>query len=161
MIRKVSVHDAAHIAAIYNYYIKNTTITFETEPVSEQEMAHRIGQIASHYPYFVATDHDGQITGYCYAHLWKEKDAYKFTAETTIYVHPDHHRRGIGRRLMAALLAACKENGLHNLIACITVPNEASVELHEKLGFKQVSHFHEVGFKFGQWLDIYDFEFIL
>ena len=157
MIRSVSPDDAAQIAGIYNHYIEQTTITFETEPVSETEIRQRIETIASHYPYWVE-EQDGRITGYCYAHQWKEKKAYQYTAETTVYVHPDHLRQGTGRRLMTTLLASCREKGLHNLIACITYPNAASVRLHEQLGFRQASRFHEVGRKFGQWLDIYDFE---
>ena len=138
MIRTVTLNDAQAIADIYNEYIVHTCITFETAPVSPAEMADRIRTISSTYPYFVY-EADGEMLGYCYAHGWKEKQAYRQTAETTVYV----------------------KKGLHVLIACITYPNEASVRLHEKLGFKQVSRFNEVGRKFGQWLDIYDFQLVL
>ena len=160
MIRPVTPADAAAIAAIYNHYVLHTTITFETAPVSEDEMRQRIAHISAHYPYLVE-ESGGTLTGYCYAHRWKEKEAYRLTAETTVYVAPDHHRQGTGRRLMSALLEASQQQGLHNLVACITVPNEASVRLHTSLGFRQVSRFSEVGRKFGQWLDIYDFEKLL
>ena len=160
MIRKVLPEDAKNIADIYNTYIEHTTITFETSPVSEEEMRNRIRQISSHYPYFVY-ETDGEVVGYCYAHQWKEKEAYSNTAETTIYLKNDQCGKGIGRRLMDTLINACKEAGMHALIACITVPNEASVKLHKALGFRQVSRFYEVGYKFGRRLDIYDFERIL
>ena len=160
MIRPATPADAAAIAAIYNHYILHTTVTFETEPVSETEMRRRMEEIAASYPYLVE-ETDGCLTGYCYAHRWKEKEAYRLTAETTIYVRPDRQRQGCGRRLLAALLEACRTQGLHSLVACITVPNEASVCLHRTFGFQQVSRFAEVGRKFGQWLDIYDFECIL
>ena len=106
-------------------------------------------------------EENGRVAGYCYAHAWKEKQAYSRTAETTVYLHPDSTGRGMGRQLMTALVDSCRQKGLHVLIACITVPNEASVRLHESLGFRQVSRFNEVGQKFGRWLDVYDFQLTL
>lgn len=160
MIRTVTLNDAQAIADIYNEYVLHTCITFETEAVSTPEMAERIQTISSVYPYFVY-EADGEILGYCYAHAWKEKQAYQQTAEITVYVKNGYVRQGIGLALMQQLIEASRESGLHALIACITYPNEASVRLHEKLGFRQVSRFYEVGRKFGQWLDIYDFQLIL
>ena len=112
------------------------------------------------YPCLVCEE-NGKVAGYCYAHAWKEKQAYSHTAETTVYLHPDSKGRGMGRQLMTALVDSCRQKGLHVLIACITVPNEASVRLHESLGFRQVSRFNEVGQKFGRWLDVYDFQLTL
>lgn len=160
MIRTVTLNDAQAITEIYNHYILHTCITFETEPVSTDEMAARIKAISFVYPYFVY-ESDGEILGYCYAHGWKEKQAYQQTAETTVYVKNGYAHQGIGQALMQQLIEASKASNLHVLIACITYPNEASVRLHEKLGFRQVSRFYEVGRKFGQWLDIYDFQLIL
>lgn len=160
MIRKVAPTDIAEITTIYNYYIANTCITFETEPVTEKEMTSRMKAISNRYPYLVMEE-EGRLIGYCYAHAWKEKKAYGLTAEVTIYLHPDFQRKGYGRRLLTALIDSCRSYGLHVLIACITVPNVPSVHLHEALGFRQVSRFNEVGQKFGQWLDIYDFQLIL
>ncbi len=160
MIREVCLKDAKDIAEIYNTYIEQTTITFETSPVNEEEMRKRIQDISAHYPYFVY-EKNGEIIGYCYAHKWKEKKAYNHTAETTIYLKRNQCGKGIGKELMNTLIDACKEKGIHALIACITVPNEASVKLHESLGFQQVSRFYEVGYKFDRRLDVYDFERIL
>lgn len=159
-VRRVSGKDASDIAKIYNFYIENTTITFETMPISSDEMAKRVESISSSYPYLVY-EKEGRILGYCYAHLWKEKAAYQLTAEVTIYVASDSRSHGIGSELMERLLDECNKAGLHSLIACITVPNDASVKFHEKYGFKQVSYFREVGRKFDKWLDIYDYELIL
>ena len=156
MIREVCLKDAKDIAEIYNTYIEQTTITFETSPVNEEEMRKRIQDISAHYPYFVY-EKNGEIIGYCYAHKWKEKKAYNHTAETTIYLKRNQCGKGIGKELMNTLIDACKEKGIHALIACITVPNEASVKLHESLGFQQVSRFYEVGYKFDRRLDVYDF----
>lgn len=160
MIRKVLPTDISAITAIYNYYIGNTCITFETEPVTEKEMTGRMETISRHYPYLVMEE-EGQLIGYCYAHAWKEKKAYGHTAEVTIYLHPDFQQKGYGKKLLTALIETCRNHGLHVLIACITVPNAPSIRLHEALGFRQVSRFNEVGKKFGQWLDIYDFQLIL
>ena len=160
MIRKVSLDDVPQIAAIYNYYIENTAITFETEKLTDDEMRRRIAAIAADNPYFVE-DVDGIIIGYSYFHRWKEREAYKHSVETSVYVHPDHHHHGTGRKLMHALIDAAKDYDVHCMIACVTCPNEPSENLHHELGFKQVSLFKEVGKKFGQWLDVYDFELIL
>lgn len=98
MIRKVRKEDTPAIAAIYNHYIAHTTITFELEPVSEEEMWTRIQHISEKYPYFVY-ETEGQIAGYCYVHGWKEKAAYNQSAETTIYLAPSHTGKGIGKEL--------------------------------------------------------------
>lgn len=159
-MRKVTLQDARAIAGIYNYYIEHTTSTFEQEPVSEEEIRNRILSISSRYPYYVE-ESGGQVTGYCYAHLWKERAAYARTLETTVYVAPGEERKGIGTRLMNRLIDDCRQAGIHSLIACITADNHPSLLLHEHLGFVQVSRFQEVGFKFGRWLDIVDCQLLL
>lgn len=151
------MQDATQIADIYNRYVNETTVTFELDQVSEAEMRERIRMIAAHYPYLVY-EQDNRIIGYCYAHGWKDKAAYSRTVETTVYLHPSFKHRGIGSSLMKALIQACGEAGFHTLIACITEGNGESVALHEKFGFRQASHFHEVGYKFGRWLGIVDYE---
>jgi len=160
MIRPVTSDDAAAIASLYNYYIENTTITFETEPVSVSEMCARITDISSKYPYFVYEE-NGTVSGYCYANVWKKKHAYHTTVESTVYVDKDRQRRGIGEALMNVLIKELKDRQFHAIIACITTPNPESIRIHEKLGFRQVSAFREVGLKFKQWLDIGDWELIL
>ncbi len=160
MIRKVNPADAATIAAIYNHYVAESDATFDTDAVSVDDMRQRILAIAQHYPYLV-WEEDGRVVGFCYAHGWKTKPAYNLTLETTIYIDPEYARRGIGQRLMLQLIDECRESGFHTLIACITGGNEASVLLHEKLGFKKVSHFESVGLKFGRWLDVVDYQLML
>ena len=146
MIRQVEFQDAKAITDIYNEYVLHSVATFDTEPVQEEEMRARIAEI---------------ITGYCYAHTWKEPSAYRYTLETTVYLSPGHTGKGIGMLLMQRLIEACRENGYRALIACITEGNEASNILHERLGFKQVSHFKKVGLKFDRWLDVADYELLL
>lgn len=160
MIRNVELQDAAQIADIYNGYVKNTDISFETEQVGKAEMQERIRQIAARYPYIVY-EKEGRIAGYCYAHEWKERAAYSKTLETTVYLHPAFKRQGIGNALMRALIEECRKSGFHALIACITDDNKGSIALHEQLGFRQVSHFKEVGYKFGRWLGVVDYELLL
>lgn len=160
MIRKVGVRDVQSITAIYNDYVVNSVATFETEPVTEEEMGERIRNISSHYPYFVFEE-NGIIKGYCYAHAWKERAAYCNTLETTVYVSSADKRKGIGRLLMGELIKDCRQRGFSVLIACITEGNDGSVFLHQKLGFKQVSHFEKVGVKFDRSLDVVDYELML
>mgnify|MGYP002293134803 CR=1 FL=1 len=160
MIRNVSLRDAKAIVDIYNEYVVNSVATFETEPLRVEEMEGRIAGISASYPYLVYVDQD-EVVGYCYAHTWKERSAYRYTLETTVYLSPGHTGKGIGMLLMQRLIEACRENGYRALIACITEGNEASNILHEKLGFKQVSHFKKVGLKFDRWLDVADYELLL
>lgn len=159
-IRSVVLEDASEIARIYNYYIENGTQTFEVDAVSEAEMSERIGLISASFPFFIC-DVGGKIAGYCYAHLWKQRPAYRNTLETTVYVSPEYLQRGIGRRLMEVLIEECRRRGFHVLIACITGGNSASEQLHLGLGFKRVSLFEKVGEKFGRVLDVSDFELML
>lgn len=160
MIREVKLQDAKAITEIYNEYVMHTVATFETEPLQEDVMCSRIAEISAHFPYFVY-EINTEVVGYCYAHTWKEKDAYKYTLETTVYLSPAHTGKGIGKLLMQKLVEECRRQGYHALIACITAGNEASKSLHRGLGFKQVSHFEKVGLKFGRWLDVIDYELLL
>lgn len=160
MIREVTAHDVEAITRIYNHYVLHTTITFETEAVSVEEMKYRILHIVEHYPYLVY-EVDGKVVGYCYAHQWKSKAAYRFSAESTIYLDPEYKGKGIGKQMMCRLIEECRERGLHALIACITAGNGASDALHLGLGFEQVSHFKRVGIKFDTWLDVFDYELLL
>lgn len=157
MIRKAILEDAKAIVDIYNGYVINSVATFETEPLTEAAMRMRMEQMIPQFPYFVDVE-DGRVAGYCYAHLWKEREAYRHTLETTVYLAPGFIGKGIGRALMEHLIAACRKSDYRVLIACITAGNEASNVLHEKLGFEQVSHFVKVGRKFDRWLDVVDYE---
>ena len=158
MIRTVTEDDAAAITDIYNYYVSETTVSFETTPLSVSEMLQRIRTIAVSFPYFVAEE-EGRVVGYSYAHLWKEREAYCHTWEVTIYLAHDCKGRGIGSRLMRQLVdACCAREDCGQLIACITAENAASIAFHSRMGFEKVSHFKRVGFKFDRWLDVVDME---
>ena len=160
MIRYVTQRDVKRITEIYNDYIINTTISFEVKPLTEDEMRNRIESVLAHGP-FLVWEEDGEIAGYCYAHPWKERAAYHNTLETTVYLAPQYFRRGIGSQLMRELINQCRVDNIKVLIACITANNEASIKMHEALGFKQVSYFSQVGENFGQWLDVIDMHLTL
>ena len=160
MIRKVKRMDAAAITAIYNHYVLHSVATFDTDPVSESAMWEKVSQIAAKYPCWVEEEAE-EVIGYCYAHPWKEKDAYHTTLETTIYLDPAHTGKGIGKRMMEQLIADCRTRGFRALVACITADNVGSCHLHERLGFRKVSHFVQVGQKFDRWLDVVDYELLL
>lgn len=160
-IRPVSLTDCEAITDIYNHYITRTVISFETEALTPEEMAERIRHISSRYPYFVSVSPEGEIEGYCYAHPWKERAAYAGTLESTVYLHPDRTGAGTGAELMKVLIKECRDRGVDNLIACITYGNHASCRMHERLGFRKVSHFRRVGRKFGLSLDVVDYQLSL
>jgi len=160
MIRGIKSDDAAAISAIYNYYVENTVITFEEEPVSVKTMEERIRAITAHYPALV-WEEAGEILGYAYVHAWHERSAYRFTAEDSIYLKHGLEGKGIGTALFKRLLEEVRKLDLHALMSVITVPNAVSVGFHEKFGFKQAGCFAEAGFKFGRRLDVGYWELIL
>jgi phosphinothricin acetyltransferase len=153
MIRAATPDDAAAIAAIYNHYIATTTISFEEQAVTAAEMAQRIRDICATLPWLVRED-GGRIAGYAYATKWRVRSAYRFSAETSVYVEPGRGGQGIGSALYTALLAELRARGVHMAIGGIAQPNPASVALHERLGFVKVAHFSEVGRKFDRWIDV-------
>lgn len=152
-IRACNQGDIPAICSIYNHYIAHTVITFEETPVSFAEMQKRVETNSQLFPWLVYEDNE-EIIGYAYASKWKDRSAYKYTAEVTVYLHPAHCAKGIGSILYQALIEQLSKNGIHVLLACIAIPNTASETIHEKFGFHQVAHFREVGFKFGRWLDV-------
>jgi phosphinothricin acetyltransferase len=153
-LRSASAADAAPICAIYNNYVETTTITFEEDAVTEQDMAQRIADVgAAKLPWLVLEVSD-KVVGYAYATKWRARPAYRYSVESTIYLDREFAGRGLGRMLYSELLDQLRERGLHLVIGGIALPNESSVALHEKLGFSKAAHFTEVGMKFGRWIDV-------
>jgi len=153
MIRTVALDDAKQLAAIYNHYVLNTVVTFDDVPFSEGEFKDKIANIITNYPFFVFEE-DNKILGYAYANKWREKPAYRHTVESTVYVHHEAQGKQIGFKLYTELLNHLRTQDYHVVVGGLTLPNEASVKLHEKFGFKQVAHFKQVGLKFNTWLDV-------
>lgn len=161
MIRPALLADTEAIARIYNHYIFNTVITFEEQVVTPQAMARRIDDVyAVSLPWLVA-ESSGTIAGYAYASRWKDRSAYRYAVESTVYLDPAALGVGFGSQLYEALLADLRQQKLHTVIGGIALPNEASTRLHEKFGFRKVAHFKEVGYKFGQWVDVGYWQLIL
>ncbi len=152
-IRHARNEDAAQIAEIYNYYITSTHHTFETEPLAASDMTARIEDVSSGYPFLVA-EKDGEVLGYAFAVQFKLRDAYEHSAEVSIYVKNEAKQKGIGTRLYDQLFKELGETLTHAIVAGIAMPNDASIAFHEKLGFKKVAHFREVGYKLGRWIDV-------
>lgn len=154
MIRDVTFHDAQSIADIYNHYIVHTTVTFEEQPVTDVAIRSRIQLTQESSLPWLVVEQDSQILGYAYASRWKDRSAYRFSVEVSVYLHHENTRQGNGAKLYEALFERLSASGLHTAIGGITLPNAASVALHEKFGMKKVAHFEEVGKKFGRWLDV-------
>ena len=151
MIRSIKTSDAKQITEIYNYYVINTLVTFDIEPLSVSEFENRIENFK--YDWLVYEENN-KILGYAYAGKWRKKQAYNNTLECTVYLKNGVSGRGIGSTLYSNLIHCCKQKDIKILIGGLTLPNEASIRLHEKFGFEKVAHFKKVGFKFNQWCDV-------
>lgn len=152
-IRTATTADAAAICRIYNDYVADTIISFEEAPVTVETMAERISEVVATMPWLVLEE-DERLVGYAYATAWRPRAAYRFTAESTIYLRPDVTRRGLGVELYMRLLDELRQRGFHCVIGTIALPNRASVALHEKLGFVKRGRMPGIGRKFGRWVDV-------
>ncbi len=145
--------DAAACAAIYAPYVRDSAVSFEDDPPSPIEIERRIARVSDSFPWLVA-ERDGQVIGFAYASQHHGRDAYRWAAEASIYVDASHHRRGVGRALYEALFALLRRQRIHVVCAGITLPNEASVGLHESLGFEPIGVYRAIGYKAGAWRDV-------
>ncbi|MDR2246593.1 MAG: GNAT family N-acetyltransferase [Treponema sp.] len=153
MIRPVTPEDAAAICGIYNYYIENTTVTFEEEAVPVPVMENLINTVTAKYPWLVYEEGE-ELLGYACVHPWHKRSAYRFTVEDSIYLGRGQTGRGLGKALLARLLEEVWKLDAHALMSVIACPNEASTALHERFAFKPVGCFAQVGYKFGRRLDV-------
>ena len=145
--------DAAACAAIYAPHAADGTASFEEVAPGAAEMADRIRRVQVAHPWLVEED-DGEVTGYAYASPHNPRPAYRWSVDVAVYVHPDHHRRGVGRRLYDELFARLRRQGFRRVCAIIVLPNPGSIGLHEALGFSRVGVFERVGWKHGAWRDV-------
>jgi phosphinothricin acetyltransferase len=152
-VRKATLDDAGAIARIYAPYVTDTAISFETEPVSAEQVAQRMQEADGLYPWFVATE-ENAVVGYAYAAQFRIRPAYRFAVETSIYLEQGAQGRGVGTALYRALLDQLTKQGFTQAIAGITLPNEASVRVHERVGFALVGIYKDIGYKLGRWRDV-------
>ena len=153
VIRPAISNDAAAIAQIYRPYVEDSRISFEDVAPDTNEMARRLrGETPGLYPWLVAED--GKVLGFATSSAFRTRRAYRWCVETGIYLDRDAHGRGIGRELLTALLEQLQRQGFVSAIGAIALPNDPSVRLHEALGFIHTGTYREVGFKFGEWIDV-------
>lgn len=153
LVRLATPGDAAGILDIYSPYIANTSFTFETDLPSVDEFAERIRTYLTQWPWLVS-EMNGQITGYAYATRYRERTAYQWCVESSIYIHDDFQKAGIGKLLYSALFEILKRQGFNNVYAVINLPNEKSVAFHEKMGFQYFATYEKVGYKLGKWKNV-------
>jgi phosphinothricin acetyltransferase len=153
-IRAAEPTDLPDIREIYNHYVMNSTVTFDEKAMTLAELRRKFAQVTKlGMPFIVAENPRGQILGYAYVYPWKQKAAYRFTVENSIYLGPASTGKGLGKALMAELLARAKAAGIKEVIAVIADKGaEASIQMHKNFGFKDIGHMGRVGFKFGRWL---------
>ncbi len=156
-IRAADIEDAAELLGIYSYYVLNSAASFEYEPPSLEEFTARIAAATEKYPYLVVESENG-LAGFAFAHPFRERRAYDYAAEVTIYIHPDDRHKGLGRELYAALEHGLGEMGVRGVYACIAVPDGEDERLrpdsplfHEAMGYKLCGTFKNCGYKFGKW----------
>lgn len=149
-VRLATIADAKEIVDIYSPNILNAATSFETEVPQAEEMQKRIETILLKYPWIVC-EVDGKIAGYVYASKHRDREAYQWSCECTVYMHNDFKGLGIGKELYLLLFAILKLQGFRNVYAGITLPNQASVSIHEKCGFEHFATYENIGYKFGRW----------
>ena len=152
-LRVATPADAPAIQRIYAPHVEETAVSFATTVPSVEALERKIGATLRQNPWLVC-ERDGDVVGYAYAGPFRERDAYRWTTETSVYVDREAHREGVGRALYGALLDLVNAQGYASACGVVTLPNPASVGLHESLGFEHVGTFEDVGYKHGAWHDV-------
>jgi len=160
VIRLVQENDAEDICTIYNHYVVNTHFTFEENILPKHLMWERIRKVSKQFPWYICEVGD-EVVGYAYANHWKTRSAYRYTAESTIYLKHDHQGKGIGYELYQNLIDNLIKTGFHSILASIALPNDISIQFHQKFGYRQVGIIKEVGYKFGRQIDVVIMQLIL
>jgi L-amino acid N-acyltransferase YncA len=154
ILRPSADADVAAITAIYAHWVQTSSVSFEVDPPDAGEIARRRADILARSLPYLVVESEGAVAGYAYATLYRPRVAYRFTVEDSVYLHPDYVRKGLGRRLVSAVVAACEDLGYRQMLAVIGGrDNLASIGLHQACGFTQAGVLRSVGFKFGRWED--------
>ncbi|HEY0493734.1 MAG TPA: GNAT family N-acetyltransferase [Candidatus Dormibacteraeota bacterium] len=152
-VRDASEADGSACARIYEPYVRETAVTFETEPPSDEDMAQRIGAALTTHAWLVL-EAEGRVAGYAYGGPFRSRAAYRWSAEVSVYLEQGFERRGGGRALYEALFSRLAERGFRTAVAGMTLPNDASVALHRSMGFEPVGTYRAIGWKLGAWHDV-------
>lgn len=153
VVRDATVQDLPAVVRVYNHYVETSTATFDEEPQTLEQRLEWLKRHGNRYPVLVA-ELNGVVVGWASISPFSERPGYRLTVESSVYVHFQHTGRGFGTRLMTDLIARANSLGYHCMVARIADGNEGSIRLHEKLSFRRVGTMEEVGYKFGQWLDV-------
>jgi L-amino acid N-acyltransferase YncA len=151
-IRFISLNDAQATLEIYKPYVLNTYITFEYDVPTLEDWKNKIEKITLKYPWLVC-EHEGEIAGYAYGSMHRDRTAYQWSPESTVYISEKYHRKGIARALYQRLFAIMKLQGYVNVYAGVSMPNVKSEEFHKALGFTELGTFKNIGYKLGAWHD--------
>jgi phosphinothricin acetyltransferase len=152
-IRIATLGDAAAITRIYQPYILNTAITFEYDPVSVEEMQRRMEMVQEHFPWLVY-EKEGKVVGYAYCSKFKERAAFQWDCECSVYIDEDYHRQGIATALYDKLFDLIQKQGYYTIYALITNSHNSSISLHKKFGFHETAVYEKTGYKMGKWWDL-------
>lgn len=152
--RLATTADAKRLLEIYAPYVTDTTVTFEYEVPTVSEFEQRISTTLKDYPYIVAETEEGTVVGYAYAHRMRERKAYDWTVEGSIYVDSKARGLGVGKKLYSTLEKELVKQNVVNIAACVTEENQNSINFHEHLGYKQTGRFIDFGYKFNDWYDV-------
>jgi L-amino acid N-acyltransferase YncA len=159
-IRNAVANDLTAINEIYNYYVKNSTCTYQTELETMKERHAWFDEHDKAHPVIVAENND-TIVGWASISKFRKREAYKPTVENSVYIHHDHLYKGIGTALLQEIIRLARDAGHHSIIAGISAEQTKSIAMHEKYGFKKVAHLKEVGYKFNTWLDVVYYQLFL
>lgn len=160
IIRLAEERDVPGILEIYSPFILDTSVTFEETIPDEASFWKRMQDIMAELPFLVC-EIDGRIAGYAYASGYRSRASYRWSKEVSVYIHPDFYRRRVGQALYTSLNKMVQYQGVANLLAIITMPNEPSVSFHEQMGYRKCGEFSKVGYKLGQWQNVGWFELFL
>ena len=160
MIRMLRDEDIPACLALYNWYIENSTATFETDTLLMDDFVQRVKRITTKYPWIILEE-DGEVKGYAYLDAFHERTAYRFMCDVSIYIDHDARGRGYGSKLMEAILSLSEKDGYHKAISIVTSDNSASIHLHEKMGFRKFGQLDNCGYKAEKWLGVIYFEKVL
>lgn len=152
-VRLATTADAERVRAIYAPHVRDSAVSFEREVPTVEEIERRIERTLESLPWLVV-ERDGEVVGYAYAHAYRRREAYQWAVESTVYVDESHQRRGVARGLYTSLLEVLRRQGYRTVYAAIALPNPASVEFHESMGFEPVGVFENAGYKGGAWHDV-------